>query len=96
MQRIQKAQKKATDIADNPDMTEKEKATNIGKLLSRASKSKPKKDVKVVVARGSNRGIQGRPKGVKGRYKMVDGVMKNERRAEKRREKKAKKHGGRR
>ncbi|KAI8882675.1 FtsJ-domain-containing protein [Backusella circina FSU 941] len=94
MQRIQKAQKKATDIADNPDMTEKEKAKNIGKLLARATKSKPKKDMKVVVARGSNKGIKGRPKGVKGRYKMVDGVMKNEKRAEKRREKKAKKRGG--
>ncbi|KAL0143576.1 Spb1 C-terminal domain-containing protein, partial [Mucor lusitanicus] len=82
VQRITKAQKKATDIADNPDMSEKEKAKNIGKLLARATKSKPKKDVKVVVAKGANRGVKGRPKGVKGRYKMVDGVMKNERRAE--------------
>ncbi|KAL7316000.1 AdoMet-dependent rRNA methyltransferase spb1 [Mucor circinelloides] len=94
VQRITKAQKKATDIADNPDMSEKEKAKNIGKLLARATKSKPKKDVKVVVAKGANRGVKGRPKGVKGRYKMVDGVMKNERRAEKRREKKAKKRSG--
>ncbi|CEP16715.1 hypothetical protein [Parasitella parasitica] len=94
VQRIAKAQKKATDIADNPDMSEKEKAKNIGKLLARATKSKPKKDVKIVVAKGANRGVKGRPKGVKGRYKMVDGVMKNERRAEKRREKKAKKRSG--
>ncbi|CAO3653974.1 unnamed protein product [Mucor fragilis] len=94
VQRITKAQKKATDIADNPDMSEKEKAKNIGKLLARATKSKPKKDVKVVVAKGANRGVKGRPKGVKGRYKMVDGVMKNERRAERRREKKAKKRSG--
>ncbi|RCI02084.1 AdoMet-dependent rRNA methyltransferase spb1, partial [Rhizopus stolonifer] len=72
-QRIAKAQKKATDIADNPDMTEKEKAKNIGKLIARATKSKPKKEVKVVVAKGANRGVKGRPKGVKGRYKMVDG-----------------------
>ncbi|KAI8988105.1 Spb1 C-terminal domain-containing protein [Mycotypha africana] len=90
-QRLAKAQKKATDIAENPDMTEKEKAKNITKLIARASKSKPKKEVKVVVAKGANRGIKGRPKGVKGRYKMVDGVMKNERRAQKRREKKMKK-----
>ncbi|KAI9470975.1 MAG: Spb1 C-terminal domain-containing protein [Benjaminiella poitrasii] len=95
-QRISKAQKKATDIVDNPDMTEKEKAKSIGKLIARANKSKPKKEVKVVVAKGANRGIKGRPKGVKGRYKMVDGVMKNERRAEKRREKKLKKKHGRR
>ncbi|KAI8375299.1 Spb1 C-terminal domain-containing protein [Choanephora cucurbitarum] len=93
-QRLAKAQKKATDIADNPDMSEKEKAKNIGKLIARATKSKPKKDVKVVVAKGANRGVKGRPKGVKGRYKMVDGVMKKERRAEKRREKKLKKRTG--
>ncbi|KAI8994651.1 Spb1 C-terminal domain-containing protein [Pilobolus umbonatus] len=93
-QKLIKAQKKATDIADNPDMSEKEKSNSINKLLARASKSKPKKDIKVVVARGANRGIQGRPKGVKGRYKMVDGVMKKERRAEKRREKKSKKSKG--
>ncbi|KAG0748458.1 hypothetical protein G6F57_000423 [Rhizopus arrhizus] len=93
-QKLSKAQKKATDIADNPDMSEKEKAKTIGKLIARASKTKPKKDIKVVVAKGANRGIKGRPKGVKGRYKMVDGVMKKERRAEKRREKKAKKKSG--
>lgn len=45
----------------------------------------------VVVARGSNRGLSGRPKGVKGKYKMVDGVMKNEQRALKRISKKHKK-----
>lgn len=93
-QRISKAQKKATDIVDNPDMSEKEKAKTIGKIIARATKTKPKKDVKVVVARGSNRGIKGRPSGVKGRYKMVDGVMKKERRAERRREKKVKKRTG--
>lgn len=76
-------------------MSEKEKAKTIGKLIARASKTtKPKQDVKVVVARGANRGVKGRPKGVKGRYKMVDGVMKKERRAEKRRDKKAKKKSG--
>ena len=43
-----------------------------------------KKKVTVIVARGSNRGLSGRPKGVKGKYKMVDGVLKNEQRALKR------------
>ncbi|CAO3671329.1 unnamed protein product [Umbelopsis ramanniana] len=94
-QRLEKAKKKATDIADNPDMSEKEKATSIGKLLQRATKAKPKKEVKVVVAKGSNRGVQGRPKGVKGRYKMVDSRMKKETRALKRIAKKNKKNGGR-
>ncbi|KAI9284741.1 Spb1 C-terminal domain-containing protein [Umbelopsis sp. AD052] len=94
-QRLEKAKKKATDIADNQDMSEKEKATSIGKLLQRATKARPKKEVKVVVAKGSNRGVQGRPKGVKGRYKMVDSRMKKETRALKRIAKKNKKNGGR-
>ncbi|KAI7853920.1 Spb1 C-terminal domain-containing protein [Circinella umbellata] len=91
--RMAKAAKKANDIADNPDMTEKEKVQSINRLVARASKSKPKKEVKLVVAKGANRGIKGRPTGVKGRYKMVDKRMKKELRAEKRREKKKK--GGR-
>lgn len=88
---MQKAQQKANDIADNPDLTEKEKVQTINRIISRAGKSKPKKEVKLVVAKGSNRGIKGRPTGVKGRYKMVDRRMKKEIRAEKRRAKKSKK-----
>lgn len=93
MKRLQKAQKKANDIADNPEMSEKEKLTTINKIIQRSTKSKPKKEVKLVVAKGQNRGIQGRPSGVKGRYKMVDSRMKKELRAAKRKEKKK---GGRR
>ena len=59
------------------------------KKLNKKQKQKPK--TTVVVARGSNRGLSGRPKGVKGKYKMVDGVMKNEQRALKRIAKKHKK-----
>jgi hypothetical protein len=43
-------------------MTEKEKAQSIAKLLSKAKAKAPKRSVKVVVAKGANRGIQGRPK----------------------------------
>ena len=45
---------------------------------------KPKEKVKLVVARGGNRGIQGRPRGVKGKYKIVDKRLKKDVRAEKR------------
>ncbi|KAI1326823.1 rRNA methyltransferase [Xylariaceae sp. FL0255] len=83
-QRLEKLRKKSDLLANEEGMTEKEKAESISKLMSKAASKKPKRSVKVVVARGSNRGVQGRPKGVKGRYKMVDGRMKKEMRALKR------------
>ncbi|KAJ1975938.1 AdoMet-dependent rRNA methyltransferase spb1 [Dimargaris cristalligena] len=85
-QRINKMQKTANAIADNEDMTEREKASTIHKVLNKQVK-KEKKMPALVVARGSNRGLKGRPTGVKGRYKMVDRRMKKEMRATKRKEK---------
>ncbi|KAJ8106795.1 hypothetical protein ONZ43_g6940 [Nemania bipapillata] len=83
-QRLEKLRKKSDLLANEEGMTEKEKAESIAKLISKAKKKAPKRSVKVVVARGVNRGIQGRPKGVKGRYKIVDARMKKEMRAQKR------------
>ncbi|KAI1111111.1 rRNA methyltransferase [Nemania sp. NC0429] len=83
-QRLEKLKKKSDLLANEEGMTEKEKAEGIAKLISKAKKKAPKRSVKVVVARGANRGIQGRPKGVKGRYKIVDARMKKETRALKR------------
>ncbi|KAI0009006.1 AdoMet-dependent rRNA methyltransferase spb-1 [Xylariaceae sp. FL0662B] len=83
-QRLEKLRKKSDLLANEEGMTEKEKADSISKLLSKAAKKKPKQSAKVVVARGINKGIQGRPKGVKGRYKIVDARMKKELRAQKR------------
>jgi AdoMet-dependent rRNA methyltransferase SPB1 len=60
------------------------------KLMSKAAKKKPKMQVKVVVARGGNKGIAGRPRGVKGRYKIVDARLKKDVRGEKRAAKKRK------
>ncbi|KAF8941636.1 AdoMet-dependent rRNA methyltransferase spb1 [Dissophora ornata] len=92
-QKLMKIQKKADAINDTEDISEKEKSIGIAKLLSKAAgakNKKPKKEVKLVVAKGSNKGNKGRPKGVKGRYKMVDSRMKKELRATKRIAKKAK------
>ncbi|KAG0039889.1 AdoMet-dependent rRNA methyltransferase spb1 [Podila clonocystis] len=92
-QRLIKIQKKADAINDTEDISEKEKSIGIAKLLAKAAgakNKKPKKEVKLVVAKGQNRGAKGRPKGVKGRYKMVDSRMKKELRATKRIAKKAK------
>lgn len=92
-QRLDKAMKKAEGVNATSDMSEREKAQQIEKLMRKGmSKAKrEKKDIKVVVAKGAHRGIQGRPKGVKGRYAMVDARMKKEGRAKKRKEKANKK-----
>lgn len=89
-QRLEKLRKKSAMLADDDGMTEKDKAQSIVKLMSRAGKKKPHQQVKVVVARGGNKGIAGRPRGVKGRYKIVDSRMKKDVRAEKRLAKKKK------
>ena len=83
-QKLEKLRKKSALIADEDGISEKDKAQNIRKIMSSAARKKPKRSVKVVVARGSNRGISGRPKGVKGRYKIVDARLKKDARAEKR------------
>lgn len=83
-QRLEKLKKKSDLLANEEGLTEKEKADSISKLLAKAAKKKPKQPAKLVVARGLNRGIKGRPKGVKGRYKIVDPRMKKELRAQKR------------
>ncbi|KAK1232715.1 AdoMet-dependent rRNA methyltransferase spb1 [Marasmius sp. AFHP31] len=91
-QKLEKAMKKAEGVNETSDMTEREKAQAIEKLMRRgASKGKEKKEVKLVVAKGAHKGIKGRPKGVKGRYAMVDSRMKKEVRAKKRKEKASKK-----
>lgn len=96
-QRLAKAQKKAEDVLQNEDgeMTERDKAKNIAKLLAKGGAKAKRKETKLVVARGPNRGLKGRPKGVKGHFKMVDARMKKELRAQKRVDKRnGKKTGG--
>lgn len=87
LRRIEKLQNKANAVNDTGDMTEREKAGAIEKMMAKAMKApKKKNEVKVVVAKGAHRGQKGRPKGVKGRYKMVDPRGKKEMRAMKRAE----------
>lgn len=89
-QKFEKLRKKSATLLDEEGMSEKEKAQGVAKLMAKAAKKKPKKQVKLVVARGGNRGISGRPKGTKGKYKMVDARLKKDVRAEKRLAKKKK------
>lgn len=89
-QKLEKLRKKSAMLVDDDGMSEKDKASTIARLMSRASKKKPKQKVKLVVATGGNRGISGRPRGVKGKYKIVDKRLKKDVRAEKRLAKKKK------
>jgi AdoMet-dependent rRNA methyltransferase SPB1 len=89
-QKLEKLKKKSELLNNDENMTEKEKADSISRLISRAAKKPQKQLPKLVVARGLNRGIKGRPKGVKGRYRIVDPRMKKELRAQKRITKKKK------
>ncbi|KAL2864706.1 rRNA methyltransferase spb1 [Aspergillus lucknowensis] len=90
-QRIEKLRKKSALLADDENLSERDKAQAIARLMSRAAKKKPKQNVKVVVAKGGNKGISGRPRGVKGKYKIVDARMKKDVRAQKRLAKKKQK-----
>ena len=83
-QKLEKLRKKSALVADDEGISEKDKAQNIAKLMSKAAKKKPKQQVKLVVAKGGNRGISSRPRGVKGKYKIVDARLKKDVRAEKR------------
>lgn len=85
LKRLEKLKKKSDLINEDSAKSESDKADEISKLMKKLTKkqqTKPK--ATLVVARGSNKGLSGRPRGVKGKYKMVDGVMKNEQRALKR------------
>lgn len=85
LRRLEKIKKKSDMINEDADKSERDKADEIQKLMKKLSKKqKTKPKATLVVARGSNKGLSGRPKGIKGKYKMVDGVMKNEQRALKR------------
>lgn len=83
-QRLEKLRKKSALLAEDESISEKDKAQAITRLMNRAAKKKPKQKVKLVVAKGANKGISGRPRGVKGKYKIVDSRMKKEIRAQKR------------
>lgn len=65
-----KSLKKAATVAE-ADLSEQSKAKSIQSLLSKNIKRQHKKP-SLIISRGPNKAIKGRPKGVKGRYKMVD------------------------
>ena len=88
-QRLERLKKKSALIAEDEEggLTEGEKFKEMMRVMSKAGRTKPKRKVSVVVARGKNRGVQGRPRGTKGKYKMVDARLKKDARGLKRAEK---------
>jgi len=90
-QKLEKLKKKSAMLVEDEGLSEKDKARSIEKMMARAAKKKPQQKVTLVVARGGNRGISGRPKGTKGKYKMVDARLKKDLRGLKRAAKRNKK-----
>ena len=91
--RLERLRKKSALVIEADEgMSEKDKAGAIARMMSRArnkggkkgGKNGEKERTRVVVARGANRGVRGRPGGVKGRYKIVDPRLKKDVRALKR------------
>lgn len=81
--KIEAIKQKAALIADSEEIGERQKSEQIQKLLAKGNRPL-KKETKLVIAKGSARGLKGRPKGVKGHYKMVDSRLKKDMRAKKR------------
>jgi len=90
-QRVEKAKKKADGVMEAEDLNNAEKARAVSKVMGRATGRDKMKEKKIVVAKGANKGVQGRPRGVKGKYKIVDARMRKEVRALKRIKKATKK-----
>ncbi|KAM0286003.1 hypothetical protein ACHAQH_001192 [Verticillium albo-atrum] len=89
-QRYEKLKKKTDSLVNEEGLTEKEKASTIAKMIAKAGQVKRRPQPTLVIAKGLNRGVKGRPKGVKGRYTIVDARMKKDLRAQKRLSKKKK------
>ncbi|CAG0921384.1 unnamed protein product [Notodromas monacha] len=82
--RLDKARKKAENVTENSDMTDREKNSTIKQIYRKAlTENTKKKEVKYVVSRRflAKKGI--RPPGMKGPYKVVDPRMKKDNRAQK-------------
>ena len=76
---------KAEGMLNKMDMTEREKADSIFRMMKSAkSRVNSTRRTQFVVARGGRTATISRPRGIKGRYKMLDPRMKKELRAKKR------------
>lgn len=90
MKKLKAAKKKATDIANLPDMSTREKLKAIDKAM-RGAKIKKENKVYVVSRRGGRSAASTGKKGESGKVKIVDPRMKSDKRNKELREKRGKK-----
>ncbi|XP_022257472.1 pre-rRNA processing protein FTSJ3-like [Limulus polyphemus] len=94
LKRMEKARKKAENITDSTDMTDKEKVQHIKSIYKKAVQGKKEKEITYVVAKkGMGKRVH-RPAGVKGQFRVVDPRMKKDNRRKKTEEKNFKRKKG--
>ncbi|XP_029431064.1 pre-rRNA 2'-O-ribose RNA methyltransferase FTSJ3 [Rhinatrema bivittatum] len=91
LKKQEQAKKKAEAVVNTVDISEREKAAQLRSIYKKAGLRKEKREVTYLVAKkGVGRKVR-RPAGVKGHFKVVDGRMKKDMRAQKRKNQ-SKKH----
>lgn len=89
--RLQKARKKAENVTNSADMSEREKAQEVKKLYKKALAPLKKKQATYVVMKKKFGGRK--PRGIKGPYKLVDKRLKTDKRGKEKAERLRKKAG---
>ncbi|XP_066483738.1 pre-rRNA 2'-O-ribose RNA methyltransferase FTSJ3 [Tiliqua scincoides] len=90
LKKMEQMKKKAESVVNTVDISEREKAAQLRSIYKKAGLGKEKRQVTYVVAKkGAGRKVR-RPAGVKGHFKVVDGRLKKDTRAQKCKEQKSK------
>ncbi|KAJ6658210.1 hypothetical protein lerEdw1_001477 [Lerista edwardsae] len=90
LKKMEQMKKKAESVVNTVDISEREKAAQLRSIYKKAGIGKEKRQVTYVVAKkGGGRKVR-RPAGVKGHFKVVDGRLKKDTRAQKCKEQKSK------
>ncbi|NXY00364.1 SPB1 protein, partial [Centropus bengalensis] len=92
LKKMEQMKKRAEAVVNTVDISEREKVAQLRRIYKKAGMAKKKRQVTYLVAKkGVGRRVS-RPPGVKGQFKVVDGRLKKDTRAQKRKEQKKKRH----